>query len=242
MIDRKYVLIVFLYHRFKTVLGYMKISLSLGILVVLMISTSILYFLFAIFGEFMENNSILLGESQNETKLSNDNDLHTESPEIEKENSSSQISHEEGSEELENENISLQNLTEDSTTEVRHEDIESSREMHVLATPVETEDGEVHNEADESAKGQIETPILLIIGIAYLIFAIVLIIYRPTSRSPFIIVIIGSCLLIGLYIISRTIGFPQIGIERVGPLDLITNLFQGGIVVCSLYLIRGKVN
>lgn len=219
----------------------MKISLSLGILVVLMISTSILYFLFAIYGESMENNSILLGESQNETQLSNDNDLHIESPEIEKDNnSSSQISHEEGIKELEHENISLQNSTENSTTEVGHEDIESSREMHVLATPVETEAGEVHNEAEESTKRQIETPIMLIIGIAYLILAILLIIYGPSSSIPFIIVIIGSGFLIGLYIISRTLGFPQIGIERVGPLDLITNLFQGGIIACSLYLLKAK--
>jgi len=218
----------------------MKIGLSLGILVVLMISTSILYFLFAIYGESMENNNILLGESQNETQLSNDNDLHTESPEREKENSSNQISDEEGSEDLENENISLQNLTEDSTTEVGHEDIESSREMHVLAPPVETETEEVHNEAQESTKGQIETPILLIIGIAYLLLALLLIIYRPSSSIPFIVIIIGSGFLIGLYIISRTIGFPQIGIERIGPFDLLTNLFQVGIIASSLYIIMGK--
>ena len=127
-----------------------------------------LYFLFAIYGESLENNNILLGESQNETQPSNNNDLHTESPEIEKENNSVQILHEEGSD-LENENISLQNSTEDSTIEGGHEDIESSREIHVLATPIETETGEVHNEAEESTKRQIETPILLIIGIAYLL-------------------------------------------------------------------------
>ncbi len=235
----------------------MKIGLSLGILVVLMISTSILYFLFAIYGESMENNNILLGEGQNETQVSNDNDLHTESPEIEKENSSSQISHEEGSEELENENISLQNSAEDSSTEVGHENIDSSsREMHVLATPipVETETGEIHNEAgeihneageihneaQESTKGQIETPILLIIGIVYLLLAISLIIYRASSNIPFIVIIIGSGFLIGMYIVSRTIGIPQIGIEHVGPFDLLTNLFQVGIIASSLYLLKAK--
>ena len=219
-----------------------------------MISTSILYFLFAIYGESMENNKILLGESQNETQLFNDNVIHTESPEKEKENSNSQISHEEGSEELENENKSLQNSTEDSTTEGGHGDIESSREIHVLATPVETETGEVHNEvgevhnevgevhneAEESTKRQIETPILLFIGIAYLLLAILLIIYRPSNCIPFIVIIIGSGFLIGMYIVSRTIGIPQIGVERVGPFDLLTNLFQVGIIASSLYLIKAK--
>lgn len=187
----------------------------------------------------MENNNILLGESQNEAQPSNNKDLHTENPEIEKENSSIQILHEEGSD-LENENISLQNSTEDSTIEGGHEDIESSREMHVHATHVETETEEIHNEAEESTKRQIETPILLIIGIAYLFMAIMPIIFRPSSSIPFILIIIGSGFLIGLYIISRTIGFPQIGIEHVGPLDLVTNLFQGGIIACSLYLLKAK--
>lgn len=218
----------------------MKFSLSLGILVILMISTSILYFLFAIYGESMENNNILLGESQNKITLSNDTDLHAESPEIEPENNSSQISHEEGSEELREENH-LHTSTENLTNEVGHEEeIETTREMHVLATPVDTGVGEVHNEDEESTKRQIETPILLIIGLAYLILAIMLIIFKPNSRIPFIIIIIGSGFLIGLYIISRTMGFPQIGIERVGPFDLITNLFQGGIIACSLYLLKAK--
>ncbi len=49
--------------------------------------------------------------------------------------------------------------------------------------------------------------------------------YQIPLRLLSIGIMIGSGFLIGIYIVSRTIGIPQIGIERVGPFDLITNLF-----------------
>ena len=49
--------------------------------------------------------------------------------------------------------------------------------------------------------------------------------YQIPLRLFSIGIMIGSGFLTGIYIISRPIGIPQIGIERVGPFDLITNLF-----------------
>ena len=52
----------------------------------------------------------------------------------------------------------------------------------------------------------------------------------------YIISMVGSILLIGLYIASHTVGLPLIGLEHVGFLDLLTAALQGGIVAVSAYV------
>jgi hypothetical protein len=47
---------------------------------------------------------------------------------------------------------------------------------------------------------------------------------------------VGSILLIGLYIASHTVGLPLIWLEHVGFLDLLTAALQGGIVAVSAYV------
>src|SRR5579885_1537507 len=59
------------------------------------------------------------------------------------------------------------------------------------------------------------------------------------SRAPYVIASLLSVALIGLYITSRTVNLPVVGIqEDVGAVDILCKVTQGGIVVVSLLLLR----
>jgi hypothetical protein len=60
---------------------------------------------------------------------------------------------------------------------------------------------------------------------------------NKSSKVPYIISMVGSVLLIGLYIASHTVGSALIGLEHIGFLDLFVTALQGGIVASSGCLI-----
>ena len=83
---------------------------------------------------------------------------------------------------------------------------------------------------------QIETMFFLIISIAYIPIGIWML--KTKSEKPHIVALIGSLSLITLYIISRTINLPIVGIQTdVGATDIIAKILQGGIVAGTSFLI-----
>lgn len=59
------------------------------------------------------------------------------------------------------------------------------------------------------------------------------------TRAPYVIASLISIALIGLYVMSRTVNLPIVGIQDdVGIFDIICKITQGGIVVVSLLLLR----
>jgi hypothetical protein len=58
---------------------------------------------------------------------------------------------------------------------------------------------------------------------------------KRITKIPYFLTLIGSLLLIRLYILSHTVGFPLIGLEQVGLLDLIVAILQAGIVAYCGY-------
>jgi cell division protein FtsW (lipid II flippase) len=77
-------------------------------------------------------------------------------------------------------------------------------------------------------------------GIAYLPLGIWMIKNRFHSRAPYVIASIISVALIGLYVLSRIVSLPVVGIQGdVGAIDIICKVTQGTIVVVSLLLLRG---
>jgi hypothetical protein len=66
---------------------------------------------------------------------------------------------------------------------------------------------------------------------------------RLHSRAPYVISILLSVFLIGLYIISRNIDLPVVGIQTdVGMIDLVTKIIQIGIITFSALLLRDLKN
>jgi len=59
------------------------------------------------------------------------------------------------------------------------------------------------------------------------------------NRIPYVVAIVGSLALIGLYVLSRTISLPIVGLqEDVGTIDILSKVLQIGIVAGSLYLLK----
>ncbi len=86
---------------------------------------------------------------------------------------------------------------------------------------------------------QIQTMLFTTAAISYLPLGIWMIKNKLHSRAPYVIASLISVALIGLYVASRTVNLPVVGIQDdVGTIDILSKLSQGGIVVVSLLLLR----
>src|SRR5207247_5628858 len=90
---------------------------------------------------------------------------------------------------------------------------------------------------NENAKRSVELPFFLTAAIAYILVGFWMLKAMMNSRVPYIIATTISLILIGPYTVSHTVGFPLVGLEHVGVLDLLVTALQIGIVGCSGYVI-----
>ncbi len=89
------------------------------------------------------------------------------------------------------------------------------------------------------AGSQIQTMLFTTAAISYLPLGIWMIKNKLHSRAPYVIASLISVALIGLYVLSRTVNLPVVGIQDdVGTIDILSKISQGGIVVVSLLLLR----
>jgi len=85
----------------------------------------------------------------------------------------------------------------------------------------------------------IQTMLFTTAAISYLPLGIWMVKNRLHSRAPYVIASLISFALIGLYVLSRTVPLPVVGVqEDVGMIDVISKLSQGIIIVLSVILIR----
>ena len=86
---------------------------------------------------------------------------------------------------------------------------------------------------------QIQTMLFTTAAITYLPLGMWMVKNRLHSRAPYVIASLISLALIGLYIASRTIALPVVGIQGdVGLIDVLSKVTQGSIIVVSLLLLR----
>lgn len=85
---------------------------------------------------------------------------------------------------------------------------------------------------------QVETMFFATAGILYLPFGVWMVKSKLSSRAPYIISIIGSVMLIVLYLASRNVSLPIVGLqEDVGITDLTSKFLQAGIVAIGIILL-----
>lgn len=90
----------------------------------------------------------------------------------------------------------------------------------------------------DDASSKIQTMLFATAAISYLPLGLWMIKNRLHSRAPYVITSLISLALIGLYIASRTIPLPVVGIqEDVGMIDVIAKITQGSIIILSVLLI-----
>lgn len=85
---------------------------------------------------------------------------------------------------------------------------------------------------------QIEIMLFSAVGIAHVPLAIWMLNNKLNSRAPYVISIITSLALIGLYGAARIISLPIVGLENsLGKIDVISKILQVSIVTISLFLL-----
>ena len=186
-----------------------------------MFSTSSLYFLVAIFGESIESSEAhglqLVEGQENETTESAHNENQEKTLEIHNESGES----------------SEQRLQEEKAPEQN-----ANESKHLLK---ETEETLHHQETSENQRRVLEFPLSVGAGIGYAAIGLWMILDKRNSKVPYIIAIVGSLVLLGVYFTSRTVGFSSLGTEPIGLLDAIVAGLQVAIIAISLYILICKI-
>lgn len=85
---------------------------------------------------------------------------------------------------------------------------------------------------------QIEMILFITVAVTYVPLGIWMLYNKMNSRAPYVISVVFSAALIGLYFAAKTISMPIVGLESgVGEIDAISKVLQGTTVVISLFLL-----
>jgi hypothetical protein len=98
-----------------------------------------------------------------------------------------------------------------------------------------------HHETSENQRRVLELPLSITAGIGYGAIGLWMILDGRNSKIPYIIAIVGSLILLGIYASSRTIWISSLGIEPVGLSDAIVAALQVIIIATSLYILITKI-
>ncbi len=212
-----------------------------------MFSTSILYFSVAIFGERIESNEahglqLAEGQAEGETTESG----HNESQEL-AEQAHPPVQETQGETHNESGETPEQRLQEgliEQGNETTTNQTETNESKNIEGEHIEGKGTEevLHQESpSETQRKNLEFPLSVGAGVGYAAVGLWMILDKRNSKIPYIIAIVGSLILLGIYVPSRTVGILSLGLERVGLLDLIVGMLQGGIIVGSLYILITKI-
>ena len=99
-----------------------------------------------------------------------------------------------------------------------------------------------HQEVFEKQRRILEFPLSIGAGIGYAAAGLWMILDRRNTKSPYVIAIVGSLILLGIYASSRTIGISNLGTESVGMLDAVVAGLQVAIIAICLYILVTRIN
>jgi hypothetical protein len=199
----------------------------------MMFSTSSLYFLVAFYGESIETYEVhglqlVHGQGQEVTEPG-----HNEN----QEKAQNQVDNES------NESVE-QRLKEGQEEQVPQNGIEKvpnsegNESKHIEG--IGTEETSHEESASEAQRRNLEFPLSIGAGVGYAAIGIWMILDKRNSKIPYIMAIVGSLILLGIYASSRTIGISSLGREHIGLLDAIVAALQIAIIAISLYILIGN--
>lgn len=98
-------------------------------------------------------------------------------------------------------------------------------------------DLDAHQWAELELAGKVQTVFFITIGLLYIPTGIWMVKNRE-SKKPYLIALGGSLSLIILYMLSRIINLPLVGLQTdVGPIDVASKVLQGAIVMGCFYFL-----
>src|SRR4029079_14502782 len=171
-----------------------------------MFSTSALYFLVAIYGESIERR-----------------EAHGLQPVEGQENETAEPGHSEAKEAE-----GIHNETEESPQEhsEEHEALEhNTNDSEHLESGEKAGEG-LHDESLENQRTVFEPPLALGAGVGYAAVGLWVILSKRNTKVPYVIGIVGSLILLGIYFASRTVGISNLGTEPFGVFDVSVAGFQ----------------
>lgn len=185
-----------------------------------MFSASSLYFLVAIFGDSIESDETHISQPvEGQEEVVNESGRSESEVALETHNDTNETSEQH----LQEEQVLAQNASEAN---------QSEREQR---------DKTQHQEMFEKQRRILELPLSVGAGIGYAAIGLWMILDKRNSKSPYIIAILGSLILLGVYASSRTIGISNLGTESVGILDSVVAGLQVAIVATCLYILMTRI-
>ena len=185
-----------------------------------MFSASSLYFLVAIFGESIESDETHISQPvEGQEEVVNESGRNESQVALETHNETSETSEQH----LLEEQVLAQNASE--SNQIEREQV----------------DGTQNQEMFEKQRRILELPLSVGAGIGYAATGLWMILDKRNSKSPYIVAIVGSLILLGVYASSRTIGISNLGIESVGILDSVVAGLQVAIVATCLYVLMTRI-
>jgi predicted cobalt transporter CbtA len=121
------------------------------------------------------------------------------------------------------------------------QDSDSDEAVNSAAEQGEGEEGsEEEEEAEQGGLAtQVETSFFTMVGLGYAGVGIWVLKDKGKTNTPYIIAIGGSIAMIGLYVASRTIDLPVVGLQDdVGTIDILSKVLQVGIIGLSAYMVN----
>jgi hypothetical protein len=103
-----------------------------------------------------------------------------------------------------------------------------------------TEETSHEESASEAQRRNLEFLLSIGAGVGYAAIGICMILDKRNSKIPYIMAIVGSLILLGIYASSRTIDISSLGREHIGLLDAIVAALQVAIIAISLYILIGN--
>jgi hypothetical protein len=196
--------------------------------ILLMFTTSALYFLVAIFGERIET-----GEAHGVLFVEGQEDETAESAHNENQQEAQNQIHNESSE------STGQRQQEGQIEQQGGEKAPSQSEVNESnhSEGIGTEEASHKESASETQRRNLEFPFSIGAGVGYAVIGLWLIFDKSNSKKPYIIALVGSLIILGMYVFSRTVGIFSLGIEPVGILDRIVAVLQGAIIADSSYIL-----
>lgn len=193
-----------------------------------MFSTSSLYFIVAIFGERVES-----GEAHGLLFVEGQEDETAESAHTENQEGTQNQTHNESSESAEQRHE--EGKIEPHSDEKALSQSEVNESSHTEG--IELKEASHTESASETQRKNLELPFSIGAGIGYAAIGLWLIFDKSNSKKPYIIALVGSLIILGMYVFSRTVGIFSLGIEPVGVLDRIVAVLQGAIIADSSYIL-----
>lgn len=185
-----------------------------------MFSSSSLYFLVAIYGESIESDETHISQPvEGQEEVVNEFGRNESQVALETHNETG----EESEQDLQEQQAIAQN----------------ARESNQIG--LEQREETQHQEMFEKQRRILELPLSVGAGIGYAAIGLWMILDKRNSKSPYIIAILGSLILLGVYASSRTIGISNLGTESVGILDSVVAGLQVAIVATCLYILMTRI-